>query len=89
MGCLWAAYWVSRNRSYPDNGRLHIFVPDLCKSGGRSEATSSSMGVCGSVVLVYGRLYLRRPLSWGFVLPCSRGRVLRPTFFSGRRGHLR
>ena len=69
-------------------------------SGGRSGATSSSMGVCGSVVLffrrlclrrpllncsglmqvrrafrgnvlIYGRLLLRRPRSWGFVPPLS------------------
>ena len=31
------------------------------------------MGVCGSVVLDYGRLGLRRPLSWGFVFPISDG----------------
>ena len=63
---IWAAYSISRNMIFPDNGRLHIFVPDQCKSEGRSGATSSSMGVCGFVVIVYGRLGLRRPLSWEF-----------------------
>ena len=46
-------------------------------------AAFSPIGVCGSVVLVYGRLWLLRPrlsalgmrryLSWGFVLPLSDG----------------
>ena len=43
-------------------------------------ATSSSMGVCASVVLFYGRLCLRRPLSWGFVLrPLEAGFCVKPS----------
>ena len=37
-------------------------------------------------VLFYEGLCVRRYLSWGFILPFSRGSILRPTFFAGRRG---
>ena len=42
-----------------------------CKCEGRSGATSSSIGICGSVVLDYALFGLRRSLSLGFVLPLS------------------